>query len=36
MREINDARTNRDSESLRKTLKDFDEALEKYIPVVMA
>mmetsp|Transcript_34017 Transcript_34017/g.30798 ORF Transcript_34017/g.30798 Transcript_34017/m.30798 type:complete len:101 (+) Transcript_34017:916-1218(+) len=36
MREINDARTNRDSDALRKTLKDFDEALEKYIPVVMS
>jgi len=36
MREINDARQNKDSDQIRKALKDFDEALEKYIPVVMA
>jgi len=36
MREINDARQNQDSEHIRKALKEFDEALEKYIPVVMA
>ena len=35
MRDINDARTNKDSDMIKVALKSFDEALEKYIPVVM-
>ncbi|CAD8079796.1 unnamed protein product [Paramecium primaurelia] len=33
---IQDARLNRDNEGIKKSLKDFDECLEKYIPVLMA
>lgn len=33
---IQDARQQRDSDGIRKALKEFDECLEKYIPVLMA
>jgi tetratricopeptide repeat protein 30 len=33
---IQDARLNRDNEGIKKSLKEFDECLEKYIPVLMA
>ena len=35
-KQINDARNARDNEAIKKALKDFDESLEKYIPVLMA
>eukprot|EP00742_Colponemidia_sp_Colp-10_P002065 GILJ01002206.1.p1 GENE.GILJ01002206.1~~GILJ01002206.1.p1 ORF type:complete len:660 (+),score=124.52 GILJ01002206.1:316-2295(+) len=33
---IQDARLARDNDAIKKSLKDYDEALEKYIPVLMA
>lgn len=35
-KQIQDARLSRDNEEIRKALKDYDNALEKYIPVLMA
>ncbi|EGR32453.1 tetratricopeptide repeat protein [Ichthyophthirius multifiliis] len=35
-KDIQDARLNRDNESIKKSLKNFDDQLEKYIPVLMA
>ena len=35
-KQIQDARLARDNEEIRKTLKEYDQALEKYIPVLMA
>eukprot|EP00331_Platyophrya_macrostoma_P015029 CAMPEP_0176475864 /NCGR_PEP_ID=MMETSP0127-20121128/43835_1 /TAXON_ID=938130 /ORGANISM="Platyophrya macrostoma, Strain WH" /LENGTH=619 /DNA_ID=CAMNT_0017871491 /DNA_START=108 /DNA_END=1967 /DNA_ORIENTATION=+ len=35
-KQINDARNARDNEALKKALKEFDDALEKYIPVLMS
>ncbi len=35
-KKIQDARLAKDPESLKKSLKEYDEALEKYIPVLMA
>mmetsp|Transcript_17248 Transcript_17248/g.19427 ORF Transcript_17248/g.19427 Transcript_17248/m.19427 type:complete len:644 (+) Transcript_17248:56-1987(+) len=35
-KQIQDARMARDNEAIKKSLKDYDEALEKYIPVLMA
>ncbi|CAK65556.1 unnamed protein product (macronuclear) [Paramecium tetraurelia] len=33
---IQDARLNRDNEGIKKSLKEFDDCLEKFIPVLMA
>lgn len=33
---IQDARLQRDNEGIKRSLKEFDECLEKYIPVLMA
>jgi len=33
---IQDSRLARDNEGIKKSLKEFDECLEKYIPVLMA
>jgi tetratricopeptide repeat protein 30 len=35
-KQIQDARIGRDNEAIKKSLKEYDEALEKYIPVLMA
>jgi len=35
-KKIQDARLAKDPESLKKSLKEYDDALEKYIPVLMA
>uniref|UniRef100_A0A7S0YIU3 Tetratricopeptide repeat protein 30 n=1 Tax=Hemiselmis tepida TaxID=464990 RepID=A0A7S0YIU3_9CRYP len=35
-KQIQDARINRDNEAIKKSLKDYDDALERYIPVLMA
>ncbi|KAF0983617.1 hypothetical protein FDP41_010682 [Naegleria fowleri] len=35
-KQIQDARMKKDSEGMKKSLRDFDEALEAYIPVLMA
>eukprot|EP00362_Geleiidae_sp_MMETSP1317_P000998 CAMPEP_0201281748 /NCGR_PEP_ID=MMETSP1317-20130820/3953_1 /ASSEMBLY_ACC=CAM_ASM_000770 /TAXON_ID=187299 /ORGANISM="Undescribed Undescribed, Strain Undescribed" /LENGTH=132 /DNA_ID=CAMNT_0047592505 /DNA_START=382 /DNA_END=780 /DNA_ORIENTATION=- len=35
-KQIQDARLARDNEGIKKALKNYDEALEKYIPVLMA
>lgn len=32
---INDARNSRDNELIRNSLKDYDEAMEKFIPILM-
>uniref|UniRef100_A0AAY5L4L8 Tetratricopeptide repeat protein 30 n=1 Tax=Esox lucius TaxID=8010 RepID=A0AAY5L4L8_ESOLU len=34
--EVQEAKLTRDNEALKKTLQDYDELLEKYIPVLMA
>ncbi|XP_051995518.1 tetratricopeptide repeat protein 30A isoform X2 [Xyrauchen texanus] len=36
LRKVQDARHNRDEESLKKYVQDYDEVLERYIPVLMA
>ena len=33
---IQDARLSKDNEGIKKSLKEFDDCLEKYIPVLMA
>uniref|UniRef100_A0AAY4CV38 Tetratricopeptide repeat protein 30 n=1 Tax=Denticeps clupeoides TaxID=299321 RepID=A0AAY4CV38_9TELE len=35
-KQVQDARHNRDDEALKKALHDYDEVLEKYVPVLMA
>ncbi|XP_051995517.1 tetratricopeptide repeat protein 30A isoform X1 [Xyrauchen texanus] len=35
-KQVQDARHNRDEESLKKYVQDYDEVLERYIPVLMA
>lgn len=35
-KQIQDARIARDNEAIKKSLKEYDEALERYIPVLMA
>lgn len=34
-KQIQDARMARDNESIKKALKDYDESLERYMPVLM-
>jgi len=34
-KKIQDARMQRDNELIRESLKEFDEGLEKYLPVLM-
>ncbi|XP_073697076.1 intraflagellar transport protein 70A isoform X2 [Garra rufa] len=36
LRKVQEARHNRDDESLKKYVQDYDEVLERYIPVLMA
>ncbi|XP_051744404.1 tetratricopeptide repeat protein 30A isoform X3 [Ctenopharyngodon idella] len=36
LRKVQEARHNRDEESLKKYVQDYDEVLERYIPVLMA
>uniref|UniRef100_A0A672SAN7 Tetratricopeptide repeat protein 30 n=1 Tax=Sinocyclocheilus grahami TaxID=75366 RepID=A0A672SAN7_SINGR len=36
LRKVQEARQNRDDESLKKYVQDYDEVLERYIPVLMA
>ena len=35
-KQIQDARIGRDNDAIKKALKQYDTALEKYIPVLMA
>jgi tetratricopeptide repeat protein 30 len=34
-KQINDARIARDNESIKNSLKDYDEAMEKFMPILM-
>ncbi len=35
-KQIQDARVGRESDAIKNALKDYDDALERYIPVLMA
>jgi len=35
-RQIKDAQVDRDNDALKRALKEYDDCLEKYIPVLMA
>jgi len=34
-KQINDARISRDNEAIKNHLKDYDEAMEKFMPILM-
>lgn len=34
-KQINDARIARDNESIKNSLKDYDDAMEKFMPILM-
>jgi len=34
-KQINDARIARDNESIKNSLKDYDEGMEKFMPILM-